>query len=478
MALLPQKSKIVRSKRILLVLLILLIVITAVLLVLTVVSRPRPSKNILLIVLDTVRADRLGCYGNTEGITPQIDKFAQNSFVLENAFSHSPWTLPSIASLLTSNYPAQHGAGGFLGEFKVLPPSALTLAELCRKAGLATAAVVNVFFLTEKFGMTQGFDTVNAFVSHSNRDTRRAGPTTQAALNWIDKNKSKPFFLFVHYFDPHLVYDPPQPFRGQFAAPRDKDTTDFIFGTVEDIMDLRQNQTAPTPGKIQRLKKLYNGEIAYTDSQVGKLIQGISKQGLDKNTIIIITADHGEEFLEHNGFEHGHTLYDELLHVPLIIRTPDIMTPKQSSDTAQRPSRISATVRLIDVAPTVCELADIKISSGFSGKSIRPLLEGIKEAGRPVLSQGNMWGPSGVAWRKDGMKIIIQSSKPEVQLFDVSLDPAEKENLADLKPEVTKTLRGDLHLILKKLSLKQKNQISPQLTPEEIERLRSLGYIR
>ncbi|MHC4160018.1 MAG: sulfatase, partial [Planctomycetota bacterium] len=374
-------------------------------------SSTKPQKNVILIVLDTVRADRLGCYGNTYGITPEIDSFAQESVLFENAFSHAPWTLPSIASLLTSSHPAQHGASGFLGSFTTLKPDAVTLAEVFRSAGAETGAITNVFFLSEKFGMTQGFKTTDAYTSHSNRDTRRAGPTTSSALRWIDLHKNKPFFLFLHYFDPHLVYDPPQPFRRQFADSPDCNTTDFIFGTVNDMSQLRRNQTAPSPDIVDRLEKLHNGEVAYTDSEVGKLIEGISQRGLDQNTIIVITSDHGEEFLDHGGFEHGHTLYNELLHVPLIIRDPNTMSNRYHSDSSQNcPVRLSPTIRLIDVAPTICELASVAVHPAFVGRSLVPFLRGQHQADRPVFSQGNMWGPGGTSLRKDGLKIIVQSS--------------------------------------------------------------------
>lgn len=474
---LPSKSVKPRLKLTLAGLVLLLtIVIISVYLISCTGSSNLPKKNVILIVIDTLRADRLGCYGNPAGITPEIDSFAQDAFLFENAFSHAPWTLPSVASLLSSTYPAQHGAGGSLGSFKTLREDAVTLAELFQRAGFVTGAIINVFFLSEKFGMTQGFETIDAWLPHSNRDIRRAGPTTKAALRWLDQHKSKPFFLLVHYFDPHLVYDPPQPFRRRFADPQDQNTTDYIFGTIQDITELRRNQTCPSADEVARLEKLYDGEIAYTDSEVGKLIKGIFQRGLDKNTVIVITADHGEEFLEHGGFEHGHTLYDELLHVPLIIRDPD--TIKSFNETKAKPTRVPATVRLIDIAPTLCEFAGIAKDPAFIGQSLIPLLQGSQQADRAVLSQGNMWGPSGTAWRKDGFKIILQSSSPKVQLFDIRTDPAEKENLADKEPDKRDTMLANLNLILQTISHRRSGGTAPVLTDEEIEQLRSLGYIR
>ena len=298
------------NKRLLLFIVILTIVILA---ALRCLFWPKPygkaDKNVILIVLDTLRADKLGCYGNFSGLTPQIDKFAAKAVLFERAFSHAPWTLASVASIFTSQYPSQHGAGGQLGTFRKLPDDAVTLAEIFKKAGSDTSAIINVLFMSEKFGMTQGFDSVDTVISEANVYMRKASQTTKTALKWLDRPKTKPFFLFVHYFDPHLSYDPPQPFRRQFAAPEDADTNDFIFGTVAEMIQYRQGALNLGTETIARLEKLYNAEVAYLDCEVGNLLNGIYKRGLDENTIIIITSDHGEEFLDHKGFEHGHTLY-------------------------------------------------------------------------------------------------------------------------------------------------------------------------
>lgn len=440
------------------------------------------NKNVILIVLDTVRADRLGSYGSRENITPEIDRFAKDAVVFTNAFSHAPWTLPSIASIFTSRHPGTHGAGGSLGKFKKLNSDNITLAEVMQQNGIATGAVTNVMFLGKKFGMTQGFDMVDEFLPTTNIHMRKAALTTKAALKWLRANRDKQFFLFVHYFDAHLVYDPPKKFRKQFADPVDRKSTDYLFGTINQIVAMRRRGLTPGKKKIARLEKLYNAEVAYVDSEVGRLLNSLKRLDLEDNTVVVITSDHGEEFLDHGGFEHGHTLYDELLRVPLIIKDPDCVSAREDSsesggaNTAMH--RVSTVVRLIDIAPTLCELAGVDVHEKFRGKSLAGLLRGGQEPSRPVLSQGNMWGPSRAALRRGRWKVIRQASAPEIQLFNVNLDPGEQNTLADKETGQTGTMTHELSLALKANKLNRSRGKAPRLNPEEIERLRSLGYMQ
>ena len=430
-------------------------------------SAARPKKNVILIILDTLRADKLGCYGNTLGLTPNIDKFAQNASLFKNAFSQAPWTLPSIASMYTSRYPIQHGAGGRLGSLRVLPEQAVTIAEVFNNAGANTHAIVNVVLMTQNFGMHQGFDSVDAVDPENNLGVRRAEPTNKAALEWIDSHREKPFFLLLHYFDAHMVYDPPQPFRSKFAHPQDKYSNDYIFGTHGDMLKLRlENATLP-PEKIERLEKLHNGEIAYLDSQIGNLLAELTQRELDSETVIVITADHGEEFGDHGGIEHAHTLYDELIHVPLIIRTPDTNSP----------SVVPTNVRLIDIAPTLCDLTGLDSPPSFIGKSLIGLLNKQPEPDRPILSHANMWGPTSFAWREGTLKIIRQVKPERIELFDTKTDPAEKKNITDVNSQIRNDMLAELNLILETAARSAQLGKTPKLTPQETEKLRSLGYL-
>ncbi len=428
-----------------------------------------PRRNVILILLDTVRVDRLGCYGSAMGLTPEIDRFAETAVRFEQAFAHAPWTLPSVASLYTSRHPMQHGAGGHLGSFRMLPERAVTLAEVLRRQGLSTGAILNVLFLSETLGMTQGFASVDHSVhADDNVSGRRAGPTTDAALGYIDSQGDQPFFLLVHYFDAHLTYDPPQPYRRRHADPQDREGTDYLFGTVRDMLRFRRGEIQLGDAMLGRLEKLYDGEIAYLDHEVGRLLDGLANRGLEGNTVVVITADHGEEFLDHDGFEHGHTLYDELLHVPLLIRTPEMTTARS----------VSATVRQIDLAPTLCELAGVSPDTSFDGESLAGLMAGARAPERSVLSQGNMWGASGAAWRTAGYKMIRDAGSVSAELYDITADPGEQTNVCGEVPERCATMVQDLNLVLKRLATEAAPGESPTLSERDIQRLRALGYLK
>jgi len=428
------------------------------------VAAPR-SRNVVLVLLDTVRADRLGCYGNSEGLTPRLDSFAAGAVRFEQAFAHAPWTLPSVASIFTSQYPAQHGAGGRGDRFTALGEGAVTLAELFKQAEFATGAVVNVMFLTRRFGTAQGFDRVVGSSSEDNVRAEQARLTTAAALQWIDSLGGQPFFLLVHYFDPHLTYDPPSPFLERFADPREA-AGQPLFGTVADMINFRRGKLKLNRRAIARLERRHNGEVAYLDSELGRFFDGLEVRGLVGETTVAVTADHGEEFFDHGGFEHGHTLYDELLHVPLIIRSPGAVAGLA----------VPTTVRHIDLAPTLCDLAGIPHASGFAGESLIGLLLGGPGQDRPVLSQGNMWGPDGVSWRSGGYKVIRQAPRARATLFRVTDDPLEQVDLAAAEPDQCRRLLDDLELVRRGLAVSAGEE-ALQLSEEETDRLRALGYL-
>ena len=426
-----------------------------------------PRHNVILILLDTLRADRLGAYGNPSGLTPELDAFAQDAVLFENAYAHAPWTLPSVASIFTAQTPLQHGAGGRLGAFAVLEEKAVTLAEVFQRSGAKTAAITNVLFLGPSFGAMQGFDDLDHAVPSDNKLTRVAESTTETALGWLDANRTRRFFLFVHYFDPHLTYDPPQPFREKFAAPEDKGRGRHLFGTVGEMVAFRRGQIHVADSQVERLEKLYNGDVAYMDQMLGKLFDGIEARGLLKDTIIVVTADHGEEFGEHKGFEHGHTLYDELLHVPLLIREPG---PAGGL-------RVETAVRHIDLAPTLTDLAGID-APAFGGSSLAPLLRGEKEADRPVLSAGNMWGPSQTSWRSAGFKLFRKPGGKPASLYDLESDPAEKTDLLEREKARAAALDAELDLVLSALAGEERSGAAPELSEVQRAQLRALGYLQ
>ena len=416
--------------------------------------------NVLLIIGDTLRADRLGCYGNERGLTPYLDRLGAEGVVFENASSHAPWTLPSAASILTSLYPRQHGAGGFLGEFQRLDPSVHTLAEEFRARGYATHAIVNVDFLGERFGLTRGFDSVDFEAYQSNVEVRVAERTSRAALDWIDAQDShKPWFLFVHYFDAHAVYAPPQPFRSRFASPPDQHDESWVFGTREQMIALRQGRLQLTPKIIQRAERLYDAEVAYLDAEVGRLVDAVGAR-----TVIAFTADHGEEFLDHGGYEHGHTLYPELTHVPLLLRAPGLAS-----------GRVATSVGQIDLAPSLFELCDLPSSPAAMGSSLVPLVGRPQALDRPILAHGNFWGPPLTSWRSGGWTLILRAEgEPSVELYRWREDARFERDLASERPEVVAQLRTELTVLEKRARELRGERV--ELSAEERATLRGLGY--
>jgi arylsulfatase A-like enzyme len=421
--------------------------------------------NVILVITDTVRADKLGCYGNTRGLTPRIDEFAGQGLRFANASSHAPWTLPSIATMLTGLHPAEHGAGGRRGEFTPLAKSVTTLPAVFQANGYRTHCVANVEFLKAWTGVTRDFEVADVEAPTNNVEMRNAGQTTDIALEWLDENGDQPFFLLVHYFDPHAVYDPPQPYRRRFAAEPDRLDDRVKFPTRADMIRIRRGELPPT-SMIQRAEMLHDAEIAYLDSQVGRLLDELEGRGLLKGTVIALTADHGEEFLDHGGFEHGHQLYQELTHVPLILRAPGVPV-----------GTIEATVGHVDLAATLCELVDLAPPEQFltSGRSLLRYVDDPTAPGRPILAHGNMWAAPMTSWRVGDEK-LIRLGNGSYQLFDLAHDAGEHRDLAASRPDLVAQLSRSLDEIQKYMHAAASGR-QAELSPATVEALKASGYL-
>jgi len=428
----------------------------------------RQGPHVLLIIVDTLRADKLGCYGSTLGATPRIDALAAGGTRFEAAYSHAPWTLPACASLFTSRYPFQHGAGGRVPDFTALRPDVHTLAECFRDAGFETAGVVNVDFLGPSFGLTRGLAHVDFEAYADNEHMRDAARTTDAALRWLDQGGRGKFFLVVHYFDPHLVYAPPAEQRRRFAAPQDRDDASWVFGTRRQIGEYRSGTLSFDEATIRRAERLYDGEVAYVDQEVGRLLDELERRELRGATLVVLTADHGEEFLDHGGFEHGHTLYNELVHVPLIFSWPGRIPA----------ATVSLPVAHVDVAPTLCALVGVAGDSGFVGRDLSAAVRGetAPAADATILFHGNFWGSAYRGLYRDGYKLIAGPDR--VELYDLRYDPHEQFNLSDADASRRAALLSQLDAAMSALAGGSAGTSRPavQLSPEERARLKSLGY--
>jgi arylsulfatase A-like enzyme len=391
----------------------------------------RPERlNVMIIAVDTLRADHLGCYGYARGTSPNIDDLAARGVLCRRCTSQAPWTLPSFATVFTSLYPTQHGAASV---YSTLRDSIPTLAAILKDHGYTAGAVVNAPALKPANGVNRGFDHYHM----TPLDGRIADGTTRDALAWLDTVGKKPFFAFVHYFDPHLAYAPPAPYDKRFTVDyegRIGYSFDLEgFSRVRDSMFVQMQDL--TQADWDRIVGLYDGEIAFTDSAIAELIRGLDERDLSGNTLIVFLSDHGEEFFEHGGFEHGHSLYDELLHVPLFFCLPGRLEPGAS---------VSPPVRLLDVAPTILDFLGIEPPAHFEGVSIRPLLEG----GGPPADPGRSLLPRDASYsealmhgreRKSVMvypwKLVFEMGTEAEYLFNLAEDPAEIHNVLEEHPD-------------------------------------------
>jgi arylsulfatase A-like enzyme len=381
--------------------------------------------NIIMIGVDTLRPDHLGCYGYQRKTSPNIDKLAGQGVLFENVVSQSPWTLPSFATVFTSLYPTQHGASHSATRMRKGFP---TMASLLKDNGYATGAIINAPYLKPRYRLTRGFD----YYDMPPEEGRVADGTTMDALQWLDGNRHRPFFIFVHYFDPHISYAPPAPYDTIF----DPDYAGDIKNAYKprNLSRIRdhgfEEMKSLTTRDWDHIRALYDGEIAFTDQAIGNLLRGLEERGLVRNTLVVFLSDHGEEFFEHGGFEHGHTLFSELIRVPLIFSLPGQIPGKV---------RLSRQVRLLDVLPTVLDLVGIVSQADFEGVSLAPLIRGKKGGAQPPKSSllpAEIAYSEAVLYHREKKsltaypwKLILDMKTGKKLFFNLGEDPAEKESM-------------------------------------------------
>jgi arylsulfatase A-like enzyme/tetratricopeptide (TPR) repeat protein len=393
-----------------------------------------PNANILLITIDTLRADHLPTYGYTKIKTPGFDRLAAESIVFEDAVAHVPMTLPSHACILTGLLPFSNGMrdnAGFILDSKIK-----TLAEILKEHGYQTAAFVSAFVLDSQFKLDQGFDLYSddfalAAARVTNIDLYRRAADTEVEVDaWLNKNASKKFFLWVHYYDPHDPYEPLEPYRTEYAD---------------------------SP---------YDGEIAYTDHVLGKLLDRFEIPKLKQNTIVILTGDHGEGLGEHNEKTHSLFIYNATQHVPFMFRIPR-MAPK----------RIHTIAEHIDIAPTLLDLAGIPPQPSMQGRSLTSDFQEEATGPRAAYSESFLselhYGWSPLRSLTTSEYKFIEAPTPE--LYDRRSDRAETKNIAAQKPEIVKSFRKKLEELLRSVS--QTAPVARKIDSETEEKLRALGYV-
>ena len=388
--------------------------------------------NVLLITIDTLRPDRLGCFGNALVKTPSIDGLAQRGALFTRAFAHTPTTLPSHTNILLGTVPVYHGVHD--NHNFIVSPGFLTLAEHLRSHGYATGAFVGAFPLDSRFGLTQGFDIYDDNYGTSSSQEfsyveRKAEAVVRNALAWL-KIQNRRWFLWVHCFDPHQRYEPPEPFKSEY---RDRP---------------------------------YDGEVAYVDFSLGKLLDYIQNQRLDENTLIILTGDHGESLGQHGESTHGYFAYNSTLWVPLITVVP-----------GQKPVKIDQNVGHIDIFPTVCEVLGINRPSHLQGLSLLPAMNGKKlrereiyfESLYPYYSRG--WAPLR-GFIGDAVKFM---DSPIPELYDLKKDFDETQNLAGGTP-LDKN-RAALANLMESQAGGGQSIATRKADRQTLESLKSLGYV-
>lgn len=450
-----------------------------------IIFRPRKeARNVILISLDTLRADHLRCYGYGRATSPNMDKLAEESVLFKNTFATAPWTLPSHVSLLTGLDNINHQV--YTGANK-MDPGIPTLADYLRGAGYLTAGFTGGGFVSGLYGLSKGFDSYR--VVGKIAVGTPAAALARTALPWIQENRDKGFFLFLHTYQIHQPYQPPAPFNKMFLD------ADAGFDHV-DLSQLRlnhENRFMPETDAMRRnLIGLYDAEIRFTDEVlIGAVVAELKKLGLYDRTMIIITADHGEEFYEHKGWAHAHALYDETIKVPLLVKF---------LGSRNRGMKVERYARLTDIMPTILEEMGFDPARvDIDGRSLMELTTSKTdhlpermfrcELGDNIV-QNRI--PARRAVSRDSYKIIRNDSFTPMQLaffaapppsqvkleiYDLAADPGEKTNLAASRPDLVRSL---LKYMDEKLKPTRKTVVTRTSGPNEDvrEELKALGYIR
>jgi arylsulfatase A-like enzyme len=390
---------------------------------------PAPQRpNVLLVTIDSLRADHLGCYGYPRPTSPNLDRLAAEGALFEVAVAQAPWTLPSLASLHTSRLPAEVGA---IHNDSQVADFAVTAAELFRGAGYATAAFTAGTYTESSRGFGQGFDV------YENLDRKHlAAELNRLALAWLDQNGKRPFFLWIHYFDVHATYAAPAPWNGLFddtpPAPE--------VARIGYMMRVVNGDVTLGPGDLDRIRTSYDREIAYADAMLGELWQGVEKRGLSAGTALAVGADHGEGFMEHGLLLHTLSVHDEFVRVPLVLRLPGRVPI----------ARVAAQVRNLDVLPTLLEVAGLGPLSGARGTSLLPLLRGVKgaEPGPAPMhtdtsSHAQHYAKKGeareglfdtfFAVRTRAAKLVYSVKRDRYSLYELGGDPGERSDVFSQK---------------------------------------------
>ncbi len=436
-------------------------------------------KNVLLITIDALRADHLGCYGYDRQTSPHIDKLASEGILFENALAQAPHTHSAMAAMMTGTYPVLHNS---VNGSRLINPALATLAETLKANGYATKAVVQNYWLTEEIGFARGFDEFN-----NHEQPLTDADIEKSILRRLNKPGETPFFLWLHYLEPHAEYIPRMEYIKEFIPDYEGD-----YYTVTLEMTTRtywRPDVKLAPETMRYIKACYDSEIRFCDESIGRILQRLEKSELSEHTLVVLTADHGEEFKDHGRMGHDHGLYQELLHIPLIVRAPGIMAAGK---------RIAEAVEAIDIMPTVLSFCGCDIPELTQGENLLPLIQGKRdEKPGAAVSQRYFFSLNShlVSLFHPPWKLIAQINDIDVNdfhnwklapprlgvnLFNIRNDPGETENLAAQNTELV------MRLIQMLQSWYRKNRppyfrerLNQEKISDDLKRnLEALGYLQ
>jgi len=441
------------------------------------------APNVLLLLVDTLRADHLGCYGAVPSPSPTLDRLAADGVLFEQAVAQSAWTMPSVASIFTGVHARSHGVVGVASDGhdghdvsagtaaaadpSYLPDSLRTIAEVAQAAGVTTFGVSSNPLVARASNLAKGFESFVEFGWEGGESAwPRAAEINSVFLDWLSLNRTHRFLGYLHYMDAHAPYQPPEGYRPVAPAHLRKAVARGEVGRIAEKLDDSTTGALSGP-ELAHLRSLYNAEIRYWDDQLAVLLDGLRAAGVADRTIVVVTADHGEAFLEHGRLKHGVHLYDELVRVPLVIGGP-----------IARRGRVATQAQGIDLFPTIAGLLDVRAPAGLPGRNV---LEGADRATeRAWAISETRWGLAGdggstelVSIRTPAWKLIHQPETGHFELYDLLGDPAEQD---DRFGEATE---GD-DLVRRLADWRQRTPPPPAARghdPEFRDKLRALGYI-
>lgn len=442
---------------------------------------PAPPPSFLILVIDALRADHVSAMGYARDTTPTLDRLASQGVLFTRNTSPSSYTLASVPSIFTALYPSAHGVLRHgRKRTDVLSDAFTTLAEALKQRGYSTAAFMPNPSLNRKFNFIQGFDVYrdDALLWRTGRSPQEYFETARkinhAALEWLGGLAGKPFLLYLHYRDTHGPYVPPDPYDDLYwKAPADgardgmRKLTAAEYRVLPEYLRLDGDH-----GVLDYYLAQYDGEIRYTDDQIGDFLAVLEKRGLLANTVIFVTADHGESFLEHGTWNHGTGLYEEELHTPLVLVDP-----------AARHGglRIDAPVQTLDIYPTILERLGEPVPGELQGRSLLGVAEGRIPAREAVFSEGK--GRNGAdlaAIRAGRWKLIRERKSGTLELYDLDGDPREQRNLAAVETSQVEELHTKLKAFLEgNTRIRDAAKVRRRsLDPKTVEELKALGYIQ